>query len=517
MTLYDAVGLDDFEPKASRYITELSSNTGSELAYSPEEGEVEPNFMTRRGLGILNLVSKRGYRGLLVQLKEAMQQSVIVNGFEGIVLQLVPSSRWEKKYGKKVYDIILAVPEWSKVIALSTTELESVANPYEIKRFENLSLSNFYLYPFFNRAKGVKGRSVEIIKNINSPVVDTKRFSFLLRTCNDAQLIGRSAALSSFTPLETIEGLRLGFYFGVVCKIHKVESVLSPSGFGFMLGQSKLTLSDPTGSMQCYLSTDIFRESIIEAQKQESIFEIKDPFHLNKYPGLVLLMGVWFLGDSMPYVAFIFFLGNNPDLSKLHLVSYMNTRLKMRYDPVVKEWSEKLHGAPLNSISGLVRDGEWLYYIKENWPVELFIESARQDFNVLSFSETLKLKIDRSEYKKWLNKHQTFFRANPNMLRLYTSRDPYLQLLEMVAPDLGRPVAKSPELNPGNEYYRCPKCGTTYKPSNIIGKGRLKFCKCGKRLKFVSIRYQKDQEPKKKKHKSNWSLGTDSWLRSISD
>jgi hypothetical protein len=339
--------------------------------------------------------------------------------FSGIVLQLIESHRWQKKYGSQVYDIVIAIPEFMKTIALSTTEILTQVPVDQFQIYDRLTLSNFHLYPFFNRAHAVRGREASHL-DVGTRLHDLGKLKFLLRTSLHAKIIGTSHRLAMFTPLDTLEGFRLGFYFATVCKVSKVRSVRSAGGYGFDLSQSEIDFEDDYGKLTARMSVEAFRRSVEDNIQRQWTLGIDDPSDLEKYRGWLLVVAAWFLADKLPYVAFLGFLGDDPAIRRYSALAYVNSVRKMRASDFKSQFSSSQE-LPLANV---MRIGDYVYYKEDFWPDTLFkvlIESKMKD---LSFSEALRLRIRLDEYHEFCVNMRRLFGMRNDLETLYFSESP---------------------------------------------------------------------------------------------
>jgi hypothetical protein len=330
MILYDAIcnaeEARDLLPSVAKQVSESPESVDRIVKDSLSEAN---KVISRRAIHLTKFLAERGCVEILQQLASPGISNRVKSDCEGIILQLFNSGRWEKKYRKQVYDIVVAVPQLAKTIALSTTEIRTEIPVEDFQFCDRLKMCNFHFYPFFNRAHAVRAREATLVELAEGRTMELGKLKFLLRTTQHAKRIGASNRLCMFTPLETAEGLRLGFYFALICKVRRVSSVPGASGFGFDLSLSNLILEDEYGTLAAMMSFDAFRRSVEDPIQREYTSELKDPRDLERYSGLVLVVGAWFFNDQHPYVAFLGFLGNDPALNRYSILAYLNSVRKM--------------------------------------------------------------------------------------------------------------------------------------------------------------------------------------------
>lgn len=516
MVLYNAVsGVKGFNEKAADFIRDLKEK--GESVVTGEMWRGEERLTARRALAILAKLFEKGYDNLLLQYEKCFELDPVLSPADGIVLQLGWSSRWERKYETAIaYDVILAVPEWGRVVALSTTDITSESDPSLISRFERVHIENFHFYPFFNRAHGVRGRKVVQGQcGVNGEVDLVRDFSFLLRTCADAKMIGKSIYLPAFTPVVTVRGLQLGFYFASLCKIREVGAIPSATGFGTDLGKTQVTLFDGSGDLKANLSTPIFIETMGLSCNQPSTQVIKDPLDLPKYTGWVLILSVWLFGQETPYIAAMQFLGDNVDTRTLLLEASMNTIRKARLASPASQV-----GTPGTATDNLpkhvvINDG-WGYFVQSGWHPAVFLAMVKNGFIRLGMRDALKTGVTLADRRECERSFRLFTSINPWVLELYQSEDPKGTLQRIFLRD---PKGDHQGRNPLSELYRCPRCRTTFIESQFQ-PGKVKRCmKCGALVEPFDQenRHMRTGNTTPRRFKASRFLGSDDWLKSLFD
>ena len=142
--------------------SEIIGNAISHARNNVDESELFPDSETNKlsrdtymGLRDVEFLIRRGYYDLLEPLEKNKDRLIIKDVIEGIVLRIEGTDRWEKYDGKQSYDIVLAIPKWSRVVAVSTTEILPRELIAKIKLFDSILLENFHYYDLFNRLHGV--------------------------------------------------------------------------------------------------------------------------------------------------------------------------------------------------------------------------------------------------------------------------------------------------------------------------------------------------------------------------
>lgn len=519
MVLYNATsGVKGFNEKAVAFISDLKEKGDSMVDEGTWKGE--QRFMARRGLGVLAKLYEKGYDNLLAQYEQGFNHKPVVSAADGLVLQIRPTSRWEKKYETgAAYDVVMAVPSWGKVVAFSTSDMVSESDPGSIKRYERLHIENFHFYPFFNRAHGVRGRRVVQGGSEESGAIDfLQDFSFLLRTCSDAVMIGKSCCLSAFTPVETLRGLQLGFYFMVICKVTAVHAARAAGGFGATLGMTRLTLSDGQGEFQADLNTQIFLENMSLPFNKEVGDGIRDPLKLAEYPGLTLVLCAWLFGHDTPSVAAIQFLGDRADATELLFQAFMKTRRKVALEPDITDWKRKVGKDPTLDSRNVVVYGKWVYYKRNDWPAPVFIAALRNQFKALPFSDIVKTGASYADCRNWEQSFHSFVRVNPEILNLYLSEDPNSILQGLYSAD---PKGERSQNDQLSGLYKCARCKMAFKEFQFP-PGRTKRCtKCGSPVE--PFQHEENELARRReattprRAKASRFLGSDPWLRSLFD
>lgn len=420
MVLYDAVcTADEARELIPRVAAKVAEDIQSADAVVEAERPQATKTISKRALGLLKLLGRRQCGNIIRQLAAPDVSTRLSADFDGIVLQLIESGRWEKKFGRtRVFDMVIAAPEFMKTIALSTTEIETAVPVDQFQIYDRLTLSNFHVYPFFNRAHAVRGREASRV-DVGTRLQDLGRLRFLLRTSLHAKQIGTSRRLCMFTPLDTLEGFRLGFYFAMVCRPLKVSSVRGAGGYGYDLSQAEVSFEDEYGTLDAKMSVEVFRRSVEDPLQKAYTAGLSDLLDLEGYKGWMLVVAVWFFADALPYVAFAGFLGNDPAIRRYSALAYINSVRKIE----ASEYRSRFASLqpPLANVVGI---GEHFYYKEDGWPDKLFKILIETNMKNLRFSETLRLGISLKEYQEFCVKMRGLFNMRADLEALYFSPNP---------------------------------------------------------------------------------------------
>ena len=418
MAIYDAVtGVEEGRKRIPEAIAQLVAGGKPGREGVEAEAAAEDNFVVRRALKVVLYLSRMGYGHLLRQLQHEISQPALEVPLQGVVIQLSGSERWQYRYGTSPFDVVVAVPNLGRVLALSTTAVEKLPEE-DNPQFMRILLQNFHFYQSFNRAHAVRGRRAGILSSIGR--VDpsmVKPLMFLLRTSADAKRIAASQILDFFTPVGTYQGLRLGFYFGMVCKIRDVMPVTSKTGFGWDLAQNDVEVEDYLGRLRFRLNVGVFKQSLNLTENDRSKPILDDPLELRSYAGQVLVVGTWFLGDEKPHVTYLGLLGDSH--MNYTALSYMNSRRKVSRDRFEQQFGSELLS---RGVDGSVQASkDWVYFLEEGWRLPVLEAGISSGMRPLNFHQTLELGIQRTEYVKWFQASQLLFQLNPHLLKLYTT------------------------------------------------------------------------------------------------
>ena len=371
-----------------------------------------------------------------------------------VLLQLIQSDRWSKrfKHDEPNFDLILAVPKWSRVVSLSTSEIQGALKG--VKQFDTLQLHGYHFYEFFNKLHGVTGRTVTIEpKDDIGRIKNLARLSYLFRSCADLRMIAESGNLRLFTTVPDASGeLRIGMFFMMVCKIGNARETRTDDGrginpFGFIVALSdqtgtidaRLNTSPGKGSMWRNLADGYLRDEISGYLLSDSV-EINElrveykhvdtpdfghPQDLEKHNGSFLVMGSWFLGDDMANVTFVTPLRGQANTKKFSLLSYMNTRkrvppgsLSEKFGIDQRDLSQPKSYSEFNSIV-LDSKREWAYYTEQHWDRDVFLFMMENNLKQPSFHKILNSHIPKQKLYDLGSQMIRFFDLNDELKNLY--------------------------------------------------------------------------------------------------
>jgi hypothetical protein len=440
MKLYDAIcGNEELRLTIPEIIEDLIKNPGTAIEKLRAQAKQRSNPVFAHALRILATLCQRQHTFILEQIRDGVSREVIDEPIRAVVLQLIESDRWIRKYGESTYDIVLALPDFSRVISISTTEVDMPMDPI-IPRLSEVRLENVHLYSFFNRAHAIRGRRIGYAESNAALTFGSGSFKPFMRTCQDIERIGNGASLNFFTPFFTNEGIRLGFFFALVCRIASVGWVPSPTGFGVTTDQTFITLCDFSGSLKALMNTEVFNESMANPIQHKGA-SFKDPADLDGYDGDFLIIGVWILGKRYPEIAFFGLLDNDLSPSVWGLLSFMNSRRKVSCERALELFGENCIESTYKETKCLVKTEKWLYYKEEAWPSKVFLALEANGFSsALRFSDALPFDIDYATFKMWSGRISRFFHVNPHLLKLCCSCDPF-ELFEQMHKSVEKEIA----------------------------------------------------------------------------
>ena len=369
----------------------------------------------------------------------------------GILLQVIANQRWSKKYdtGTGQFDMILAIPKWSRVVSLSTSEISSqyaseISSQYEskkIEQFDILTLDNFKMQYPFNKLHGLRGRKILLDHTSNTEkIITLRKLNFISRTIQDLQLLMNSTKLQTFTLIpDTTFRLRLGLCFLTVCKI--TDIVTNKKNSGLDLNNYILTVSDPTGHMKCRLSIDNNSSGLwhklksgwlqtelnryLNINTNENI-KFDSPTKLNNNMHF-MIFGNWYLGDDYANISTIIPIQTNsiPDLP--YIIEYMNTRKKIKFNDYNNLFKNNLSLLNYNLKNMLKqniivdKNSETVYYKEDDWDSEIFLELLDHDFKKPSLS--IRSKYGIREFNDMYKIINEYLIINQNYKKVYQSKD----------------------------------------------------------------------------------------------
>ena len=421
MKLYDAIcGNENFRQNFPDIINELITDQKS-CSQRLRQDAGKNNSEVAHAMRILANLAEKGNIIILNQMKNAATSLIIDKNIEALIVQVIPSDRWSKEFGGATYDLLLAIPELAKIIAVSTRDMDVSLEPM-IPRLSKVRLQNVHLYGFFNRAHAVKGRRIYTAEEKTVFPIIPDDFKSFMRTCEDARTIGKGMALNYFTPFETLDGLNLGFFFTLVGKVTNSKWISSPDGIGSRLDQVGLTLTDKTGSLDVRISLDVFGESLDNPAQPKKI-NISDPLDLGGSNETVFVIGAWILGKAFPEIVF-FSLIDDADLETWQVISFLNSHRKIPQNTIQKLLGESHIETARRKTTCISKTDRWSYYKEETWPSGIFSAMEQNGFNYrMGLSEALKY-TSYSEYKVWSKNISHFFTVNPHLITLYRSETP---------------------------------------------------------------------------------------------
>jgi hypothetical protein len=394
----------------------------------------------------------------------------LFGSLDTVLLQLVPSDRWARrfKHDKPTYDLILAVPKWSRVVSLSTSDISPPELLQSIRQFDTLQLNGYDFYDFFNKLHGQRGRTVTVeSKDNQGRVKNLARLSYLFRSCADLRMISQSGNLRLFTMLPDTKGeLRIGMFFMMVCKIGDVRETPTADGRGINPSGFMVALSDQTGTVDARLNTSPQRGSmwrnLADGYMQDEIngnlvsgtadaptfghplYTFGHPLDLEKHDGSFLVMGSWFLGDDNANVIFATPLSTSkyPDVvKKFSMLSYMNTRKRVQVRTLSKDCglderhlalpqeTKNLQELGVNvkpepysvlDLIALDSEREWAYYIEQHWDKGVILFILQNNLKIpTEFSKIVGCGIPVQKFNAHAKEIIQFFRINDELKNLY--------------------------------------------------------------------------------------------------
>ena len=391
------------------------------------------------GIRDIFYIKKCGYWELISHIFKKNQDTKLTNEMDAIVLQIHKSERWQGRYHStdKQYDLILGIPKWSRVVAMSTSDIEPASLVKRINQFDTIRFQNYHFYEMFNKMHGVSGRNVTILENTSDEKAESlSHLNFLLRTSEDIKTLSHSKNLRLFTLIPDINGLaRIGFHFSMVGKVTKIGDIIKKDKTGIDPYSYAVHISDNFSTIQMNLDSDNFVSSANKLYLANEInrffgsadkiqIKFEHPSEMVDYDGYVLLIGVWFLGDDSPGISYIIPLNKDIHFLKYQLIGFMNTHRKQNFQSVNARFEMVLDGK--KEIDNIVIDAEkkWVYFKEDSWDKNIFQMMVERKFERPEFSELLKMDISRLKLKEWTEYTNIYFQINEFIKDLYISDDP---------------------------------------------------------------------------------------------
>lgn len=413
-----------------------------------------------RAIRDISYLKKKEHLQHLKKIKKKQGVFSITKNLSAILLQLIPNQRWSKTYhtDKNQYDMILAIPKWSRVISISTSQLEPEYLLQSMKQFDTLKLSNYHFFEFFNKLHGDRGRNVTI-----NPVNELERadilekMNFLKRNIADIKLIAKSANLRLFTLIPDVSGnLRFGMYFITIGKISDVREVRRTDGAGIDPYNFVVNLADKTDNLDCRLNTVNYKHSLwnnlssgwlqrefnkLHTRQNETIQTFESPLDLETYDGYFLILGNWYLGDDIANMSFILPLHKNFDQRIFSIIGYMNTRKKANLNYLKENFKlpypyTDIHDGDTLFHSSVLLDktSNSVYYKEKHWDAKSFLFLIKNNFENLRFSDLLKHEIEPDSFKRFVEHSTRYFEINDEIKSLYLSEPSQSKLEKLYEP-----------------------------------------------------------------------------------
>ena len=108
-------------------------------------------YDVRMGIHQLIFINENKRLGFLHKLTTKQGITPLRERLDTVLLQLIQSDRWSKrfKHDEPNFDLILAIPKLSRVVSLSTSEIQGTLKG--VKQFDTLQLHGYHFYEFFNK------------------------------------------------------------------------------------------------------------------------------------------------------------------------------------------------------------------------------------------------------------------------------------------------------------------------------------------------------------------------------
>lgn len=397
------------------------------------------------GINDMKYVAKHGYSQILNMIKNDRYSDRITNPIEGIVLQISQSDRWRKKFNEtdEQFDLILAIPRWSRIVSLSTSEIQPRDLLEKINQFDRLLLKNYHFYEIFNKLHGVVNRTAHMIPQTSMQKAhNCGELNFILRTIKDVKILSNSTNLKLFTIVSDINGiLRCGFYFSIIGKIKTVNQAFKLDRTGLDPFSYELEVVDDTDMLKIRLNagnfTRVVRESYLFDElnkffgsKKSMQNKFVHPSELENHVGYFLMVCNWFLGDDMPNITYMIPLNDDISYEEYPLVEFMNTRKKYLIKEMDARWKDKLDSI-IKTNENLEQDAShtWLYYKESTWNKDIFAVMIERKFGNMQFHDRIKTGIPIQKFKKWSEYTKKYFKINEYIKNLYITNEPNKEFL----------------------------------------------------------------------------------------
>jgi len=411
-----------------------------------------------QALGILRWLKQNKLDILLNQI-DSRAGTKFKGSFNGFLIQNYSSQRW-KSYGtEEVVDIVIGIPEIGRVVTVSMSVNEKVEEILKKNTFTQIIVNNVEVYPFFNKMKALSYRRINYPVKTRVQVLSTSHF--LLYTCADVQWLGNNLRLDNFTPINTREGLKLGFFFQCVVKPVNIEFL--ESDYGFYGDEYKLCFKDFTGNIVLECNTNLFNKIMSDTlipNDWKKIDTIDDLMEKKDYNFLII--GCHFFCHDIPYLFYILPLGKDLECETYPYLGYLNFR-KIIDREVLRSIvnDDILYKLLLKNNSVYEKEGI-LYYIPPGVSTDLFIKYL--DYGVDEFYKRQNSKlsdIEKSEFNKTLFK---YLYSNPDYNDYYHGFKNAWDETKFTLKDLKRVILEKPD-----EFAEhVAEESTSYKPSKKL-------------------------------------------------
>nr|WP_276977564.1 hypothetical protein [Ferrimicrobium acidiphilum] len=405
MVLYDAISGDDVHREA--VVDAIEKIKGGNIdGLESASNALDVDSGVRRVNRILIRLGRLKLDAILDYLLQAAAEDPFKGTLEGVVLNRFVSERWKRRYeADSVYDLVLFLPHWARTVALSTTEVD-LQEAETLQLLAKVNLKNFQTYFAFNRAHGVRGRSVTVSKESDNPLSDS--MGSMIRSCKAAEDIARGFNLRRYTPINTENGLRLGFFFTLEGLVTEAAAPRSSGGIGYDLGQTQLVLDDGTGKTTVRINNHVFVDAKVSGWIPESLL---DPVGLKGRAAVVV--GVRFLGAQLSYCTYVAVRESVDEGAPA--LGYMNS---------VKKASKASTLLLPQRPNFLAITDEWVYYKEPSWPPEVFKLMVSKRFGEVRLGDILSAGLEAGWTRGWVSSIREYLETNDDTATLYLSDNP---------------------------------------------------------------------------------------------